>query len=163
VNEGCNVESVQTVFDKMFKPFYIRHVRLQTLLPHPSSTLFELLQAEHCHAHGIKKEVDGQNVRCNGKPSRSVSYFLCLQGAHIVVVHEAVLASGTDRASNMATRKAASAALDALAVDPEFMSRVCDCRAKQAGKKALNKMQLGYEDDADALAVENALTTRDGD
>ncbi|KAI0698923.1 hypothetical protein BC835DRAFT_1333420 [Cytidiella melzeri] len=143
VTEAYDIQAVKVVFDKVFKPFYVRHVRLQTLSPHPTTTLYQLFQAEHCHAHSIRKEVDGQTIHCH------------------VIVHENVLASGTDRASNMATRKAASAALDALAKNPGFVSRVCDCRASQSGKKAQNKTQLGYEDEVDALAVENALTMAD--
>ena len=56
------------------------------------------------------------------------------------------MASGTDRASNMAARKAAIAALDVLSGDPGFVSRICDCRANNVGKKAQNKAQLGYDE-----------------
>ncbi|KAI0091960.1 hypothetical protein BDY19DRAFT_1027492 [Irpex rosettiformis] len=139
VSEKFNIHSVQPIFDKVFKPFYLRHIRLQTLSPHPTTTLFELFQAEHCHAHRIRKEVHGRNVYC------------------YVVVHETDIASGTDRGSNMAARKAAIAALDVLSDDPGLVSRICDCRAGSTGKKVQNKAQLGYEDEVETRGVEHAL------
>ena len=56
------------------------------------------------------------------------------------------MASGTDRASNMAARKAAIAALDVLSRDPAFVSRVCDCKANNVGRKIQNRAQLGYDE-----------------
>lgn len=54
-------------------------------------------------------------------------------------------------------RKAANISLDFLNADPDFMARVCDCRASQSSKKAQRKAQLGYEDEEDAKLVERAL------
>ena len=57
----------------------------------------------------------------------------------IVVVHGHTLSTASDPLSNSALRKAAMAALDVLAEDPAFMSRVCDCRTKRQDKKAQMK------------------------
>ena len=56
-----------------------------------------------------------------------------------MVVHGLTLSTASDPLSNSALRKAAMAALDVLAEDPTFMSRVCDCRAKRQTKKAQMK------------------------
>ncbi|KAI0347065.1 ribonuclease III [Trametopsis cervina] len=136
ISAGYDIGAVQTVFNKICKPFYLRHIRLQTLSPHPATTLLQLFQAEHCQSHSIQKEADDLNITC------------------AVVVHGIRLADGTDRSSNIATRKAASAALDALAGDPGFMSRNCDCRVNPSGAKVQKQSDLGYDDEANTPAVE---------
>ena len=67
----------------------------------------------------------------------------------VVWVHDTVLASAVDVTTNASMRQAANAALDALADDPEFISRNCDCKAQRSGKKAqkTHAKQAGYEDD----------------
>lgn len=74
----------------------------------------------------------------------------------IVVIHDTVLASGEDKLANTASRKAATAALDALSADPGFVSRICDCKSTQSDKKAQNKSKLGYEEAVDSPVVANA-------
>lgn len=57
-----------------------------------------------------------------------------------------MLASAVDSISNVALRKAAMAALDALADDPGFITRVCDCRATRQSNKAQTKADKTVRD-----------------
>ena len=65
-----------------------------------------------------------------------------------VVLHGVVLASAVDVTTHASMRKAANAALDALASDPGFAARHCDCKAQRSNKKARKGQakQAGYED-----------------
>lgn len=56
-----------------------------------------------------------------------------------VVVHEVILASGVDPSPIFAARRASFEALDALEGDPQFMARLCDCRAKAEQRKAAKR------------------------
>ncbi|THH00410.1 hypothetical protein EW026_g2116 [Hermanssonia centrifuga] len=116
VDDSYKNNGVQIFFDNHLKPFYDHHIRLQTLSDHPNKTLTEIFHAESCQNHSIVKEMVGTTLRCD------------------VLVHDVVLASGTDTLSNAALRKAAMGALDALANDPSFMTRVCDCRTSRVDK-----------------------------
>lgn len=75
----------------------------------------------------------------------------------LVMIHDTCIAVGTDKASNMAKRKAAMAALDVFANDSSIFARICDCKTAQRSKQEQEQAKLGYEDEEDALAVENAL------
>lgn len=46
-----------------------------------------------------------------------------------VICHDTILASSVDTTLPLATRRSCYMALDALGGDPEFLDRVCDCRA----------------------------------
>ncbi|EMD41084.1 hypothetical protein CERSUDRAFT_131598, partial [Gelatoporia subvermispora B] len=143
VSDGFSEANIVNFFDNVFRPFYDRHIRLQTLSQHPKKTLFELMQAEGCQEHGIVKEVEGNVVRAD------------------VVVHDVVLASATDPSTVAAVRRASLWALDALEGDPDFVARTCDCGSKPSKKKqkALEQAMAaaGYgDDDEDMLAVESA-------
>ena len=61
-----------------------------------------------------------------------------------MVLHDVVVASAVDVVTNASMRKAANAALDALAGDPGFVARTCDCKAQRSGKRTQAK-QAGYE------------------
>lgn len=52
-----------------------------------------------------------------------------------MVVHDVILAAGVDPSPTFAARRASFEALDALEGDPNFMSRLCDCRAKAEQRK----------------------------
>ncbi|KAI0939123.1 hypothetical protein AcV5_000626 [Taiwanofungus camphoratus] len=134
VSEGFSETGVAKFFDNVIKPFYDRHIRLQTLSGHPNTTLFAIFDASRCHQHQLVKEAEGvRGVRCD------------------VVVHDIILASAMDATASSAMRRASLSALDALDGDPDFMTRTCDCRTLQHSKKHKNqKAKLGYEDDADA-------------
>jgi endoribonuclease Dicer len=67
-----------------------------------------------------------------------------------------------------AAKRAAVYALDAIEGDPEFITRMCDCRAKtqakKAHKKALKQMLASLQEKSeDREAVEKVLTVVDGD
>lgn len=64
----------------------------------------------------------------------------------IVLVHGIELASATNTSSSLVIRKVATAALDALQGNPDFMSRTCDCKTSQDSKRQFSSAQLGYED-----------------
>ncbi|KIP10639.1 hypothetical protein PHLGIDRAFT_494339 [Phlebiopsis gigantea 11061_1 CR5-6] len=119
---------VDAFFRKVLQPFYARHIRVHTLAAHPSKALFELLQAEGCQQHAMRK-----------RPA---------EGGTLseVVLHSVVVASAVDVTTHASMRKAANAALDALASDPGFVARTCDCKAQRSGKKAQKAKQAGYED-----------------
>ncbi|CCM05650.1 uncharacterized protein FIBRA_07880 [Fibroporia radiculosa] len=136
ISDDFQETSVRAFFDGTIKPFYEYHIRLQSLCPHPTTTLFELLQSFGCCQHGIAKEREDYRTRCE------------------VVVHDVVLASALEATSAAATRTVATLALDALDGDPHFMIRTCDCRVSQQSKKArkTQKAQLGYEEDGDISA-----------
>lgn len=62
VCDGYELHGVQRFFDKMFKPFYEHHIHLHTLAQHPTKSLYELLQAEGCQQHSMRKNVIAGNV-----------------------------------------------------------------------------------------------------
>ncbi|EKM59649.1 uncharacterized protein PHACADRAFT_114689 [Phanerochaete carnosa HHB-10118-sp] len=130
VSDRFGTQGVKTFFQKVLRPFYDRHIRLHTLAPHPGTSLFEFLQAEGCQQHAMRKTNLGKEVRSE------------------VVIHDIVLASAAEPTSNLSVRKAALAALDALASDPGLIARTCDCKTQKVGsqgKKTQKKMQqLGY-------------------
>ncbi|KAF9820990.1 hypothetical protein IEO21_00967 [Rhodonia placenta] len=130
ISDEFSEEGVAKFFERGLKPFYDQHVRLQSLCPHPTTTLFELLQSHGCQTHRISKEKNQTLVRCT------------------VIVHGVTLAIAEDALSSAAARAVALSALDALDRDPDFMTRTCDCRTVQQSKKAkkVQKEQLGYEE-----------------
>lgn len=65
------------------------------------------------------------------------------------MLHDVVLAGAIDTTANASMRRAANAALDALANDPGFVARNCDCKAQRSGNKTQKTQarQAGYEVD----------------
>jgi len=120
------------LFDRVLKPFYDKHITLNTLSHHPTKILFELLQAQGCQQFGITKDRNDGLTRCH------------------VVVHEIILASGEDMTHVFAARLAALFALDALEGDADFMTRTCDCRTHMVHKKV--RKRSAFEQ-----VLENAL------
>lgn len=59
----------EALFDNVLKPFYDRHIRLQTLSHHPTKVLFELFQAQGCRQFAIQKEKNESATRCHGEIS----------------------------------------------------------------------------------------------
>ncbi|KAJ3811921.1 hypothetical protein F5876DRAFT_88014 [Lentinula aff. lateritia] len=95
-------------FDKVFKPFYDRHITLQTLSHHPTKILFELLQRKGCEKFSLVKESNG----------------------YLVLVHDVILASTQDEVGISGAKVASSIGLYALEGDPGFLARTCDCWKK---------------------------------
>lgn len=71
VSDQFGTQGVGAFFQKILQPFYERHIRLHTLATHPSKSLFELLQADGCQQHTMRKINLGKEVRSEGKRSRS--------------------------------------------------------------------------------------------
>ncbi|KAJ4482678.1 hypothetical protein C8R41DRAFT_922061 [Lentinula lateritia] len=95
-------------FDKVFKPFYDRHITLQTLSHHPTKILFELLQRKGCEKFSLVKE----------------------SNEYLVLVHDVILASTQDEVGISGAKVASSIGLYALEGDPGFLARTCDCWKK---------------------------------
>lgn len=131
VSDHFNTDGVDTFFKKVLQPFYERHIRLHTLATHPSKSLFELLQAEGCQQHTIRKTSITKGTRSE------------------VIVHEQILAGAEAKTPNLALRRAATAALDVLTNNPDWMSQTCDCKSHKSdskGKRTQKKeRQQGYE------------------
>ena len=56
-----------------------------------------------------------------------------------MVCHGFVLGTASDATYNLASRRSSFLALDALENDPEFMTRVCYCRALSDARKAAKR------------------------
>ncbi|GAW07656.1 Dicer-like protein 1 [Lentinula edodes] len=95
-------------FEKVFKPFYDRHITLQTLSHHPTKILFELLQRKGCEKFSLVKE----------------------SNEYLVLVHDVILASTQDEVGISGAKVASSIGLYALEGDPGFLARTCDCWKK---------------------------------
>lgn len=124
VSDGFKLTGAQAMYDTLLRPFYDQHISLKTLSHHPTKILFELFQSQGCQAFEITKHIDehdGELIRCE------------------VVVHNVILAAGVDQSQNFAARRASFEALDALEGDPDFMSRLCDCRSKAEQRKAAKR------------------------
>ena len=71
----------------------------------------------------------------------------------IVIVHEIILAASTEASSTAAARAASVNALDALEGDAGFLSRVCDCRARNSRKRRMTIEEM------EELTVETVLNS----
>ncbi|KAJ7591157.1 hypothetical protein C8J56DRAFT_1003709 [Mycena floridula] len=113
LDDDCGVVGVQKFFDKILKPFFDHHVTLKNISRHPNKILGELLQSKGCHQLEIVKEEKKYTVNC------------------LVLVHDIVLASSIGATAESAVRNASFHALDALAGDPGFLTKTCDCRTQR--------------------------------
>jgi len=136
------------------KPFYDKHITIQTLSHHPTKVLFELFQAQGCQQFEITKDKDDNIIRCHGEIC-SV-FFEIISCRCPVLVHDVILSSGEDTTPTSAARQASLLALDAIEGDAEFMTRTCDCkthnqkrlRKKSSFEEALERaLAEGVEDD----------------
>ena len=62
-----HITEKDATFDTVLKPFFERHIRLQTLSDHPNTTLTDLFHAMGCQQHSVVKEADGATVRYDGE------------------------------------------------------------------------------------------------
>ncbi|KAF8913820.1 hypothetical protein CPB84DRAFT_1832684 [Gymnopilus junonius] len=132
ISDNFSPIGAESLFDNILKPFYDKHITLQTLAHHPTKLLFELLQAQGCQQFGITKEKSENLICC------------------YVLVHDIILASADDVTPTSAARQASLLALDAIEGDPNFMTRTCDCRTHLTYKKL--KKKSAFEE-----ALERAL------
>ena len=79
ISDDFTEPGVVNFFDSALKPFYDRHIRMQTLSLHPTSTLFDLLYSYGCQQHQMIKEEDTRPRRCH---STHASYDAsCISGS----------------------------------------------------------------------------------
>ncbi|KAI0035664.1 hypothetical protein K488DRAFT_42913 [Vararia minispora EC-137] len=142
ISDNFNPEGCITFYDRILKPFFDKHVTLQTLAHHPTKTLFELFQTYGCQRFEMLRE----QVAIEIEPGRLVTGTQCE-----IIVHDVVLARGEDMTSANAAKRTSIYALDALEGDAGFMTRTCDCRAqtqaKRSQKKALERALFGFDDE----------------
>jgi len=136
ISDNFSPIGAEALFDNVLKPFYDKHITLQTLSHHPTKILFELVQAQGCQQFTITKDKEGAGYRCS------------------VLVHDVVLAMADDSSTAVAARQASYYALDALEGDAGFMTRTCDCRTNSTPKKAMKKADF-------EKALENELKVDD--
>lgn len=67
ISDNFDPIGAEALFDNVLKPFYDKHITLQTLSHHPTKILFELLQAEGCQNFEVVKDRDESVNRCHGK------------------------------------------------------------------------------------------------
>ncbi|KAJ3736470.1 hypothetical protein DFJ43DRAFT_1052289 [Lentinula guzmanii] len=108
VSDQYTPVGAEAFFDKVFKPFYDRHITLQTLSHHPKKILFELIQSKGCENYSLDKE----------------------SNEYLVLVHDVVLASTQDETGISGAKVASCIGLYALEGDPGFLTRTCDCWKK---------------------------------
>lgn len=158
ISDNFDPVGAETLFDNVLKPFYDKHITLQTLSHHPTKILFELLQAQGCQNFELTKDKDESVNRCHGMQFISLRLLIHFLIKNLVVVHDVILVSAEDSSPTSAARLASFLALDALEGDADFMTRTCDCRThiqqkkgrqKSEFEKALEKALAGEGDDAD--------------
>ncbi|KAJ3766364.1 hypothetical protein FB446DRAFT_794179 [Lentinula raphanica] len=105
VSDEYSPVGAEAFFDKVFEPFYNRHITLQTLSHHPTKTLFEFIQSKGCGNFSLVKEAN----------------------EYLVLVHDVVLASTQDENGISGAKVVSSISLCALEGDPGFLARTCNC------------------------------------
>lgn len=66
VAENFNIGGAKLIFERLLKPFFERHITLETMTQHPTQILFERVHAIGCRSVGtIKKEEFGR-YECAG-------------------------------------------------------------------------------------------------
>ncbi|KAF5369839.1 hypothetical protein D9758_001134 [Tetrapyrgos nigripes] len=139
LSDNFSPDGAENFFTNVLRPFYEKHIRLQTLSHHPSKVLFELLQAKGCHQSRIVREKDET----------------------LVLVHDVVLASAPDTTTMSATRYASMLALDALEGEADFLQRTCNCweSGKQFREWAIERQKAVFEE---MIASEQRVNEPDG-
>lgn len=69
VSDNFSPVGSEAFFDRVLKPFFDKHITLQTLSHHPTKVLFELFQSQGCQDFEMVKEVMG--VDCNNHTAAS--------------------------------------------------------------------------------------------
>lgn len=63
ISDNFSPVGAESLFDNVLKPFYDKHITLQTLSHHPTKILFELLQAQGCHEFELTREKVSKIIR----------------------------------------------------------------------------------------------------
>ena len=76
VSDDYNITGAERFFEEVLKPFFERHIRLQTLSDHPNTTLTDLFHSGGCQQHSVVKQAEANVVRCDGERTSSDSQLL---------------------------------------------------------------------------------------
>ncbi|KAF5317594.1 hypothetical protein D9611_014873 [Ephemerocybe angulata] len=94
ISDKFSPVGAEAFFDNVLRPFFDKHITLQTLTHHPTKTLFELIQAHGCQLMKITKD-----PKCEGAT---------------IKLHEETLSSATGPSPPLAARQASIRALEAI-------------------------------------------------
>ncbi|TFK28818.1 hypothetical protein FA15DRAFT_664885 [Coprinopsis marcescibilis] len=133
ISDDFSPVGIEAFFDNVLRPFFDKHITLQTLTHHPTKTLFEVVQSYGCQMLKFTKD---------NKPKEGLT--MCQ-----ISIHDTELASASDRFPTMAARKASVLALAKVRSESEIFVRVCDCRA--SGKRKGGVLGKGFEHALSAL------------
>lgn len=140
ISDNFGLEGCTKFYDRVLRPFFDKHISMQTLTHHPTKTLFELFQTYGCQRFEVQRRQElvelGGDVPVLGTVCE-------------MIVHDIILARGADTTSANAAKRVSLYSLDALEGDPGFMSRTCDCRLQSQAKKAQKKAVEKFLDDLD--------------
>ncbi|CAK5262729.1 unnamed protein product [Mycena citricolor] len=103
ISDDFSSEGVEAFFAAVLKPFYDKHITLNTLPKHPMETLADIVRAQKC--------LDLE-MRVRRRDSAKA-------------IHSVVLGSGSAGRTSVATRNACCEAISALEKDPDYIRRAC--------------------------------------
>lgn len=138
ISDNFSPVGAEAFFDNVLRPFFDKHITLQTLTEHPTKTLFELVQAHGCQAMKITRDnVKSGVTRCSGK----LQTFLTRASGNnsprfAVIIHEEVVASDEGPTPTSAARSVSMLALEAIKEDTNVLWKICDCRSRAKDKNA---------------------------
>ncbi|CAK5275583.1 unnamed protein product [Mycena citricolor] len=119
ISDDFSSEGVEAFFAAVLKPFYDKHITLNTLPKHPMETLADIVRAQKCLDLEMRVPAEGQ---CE------------------IMIHSVVLGSGSAGRTSVATRNACCEAISALEKDPDYIRRVCNCLRQADTKEARRKL-----------------------
>lgn len=67
VSEDFSEVGTDAFFHGALRPFFDRHIRMQSLSLHPNIGLYEWFQAEGCQEHEIVKTLEDSQTKCEGE------------------------------------------------------------------------------------------------
>ncbi|KAF8322084.1 hypothetical protein DL93DRAFT_2051002 [Clavulina sp. PMI_390] len=155
VLDNFNSKGTERMYQKVLKPFFERHISLDTLAHHPTKVLFEMFQGRGCQSFEIQEAPKGgKDAEGNEIPE--------------VIVHDVIVASTVDTTLSLATRRSCYMALDAIAGDPGLLDNLCECRAiataaREAKRKALKAQKSGDAPTAAGTNTEEAAASASGE
>lgn len=139
ISDNFSPVGAEAFFDNVLRPFFDKHITLQTLTEHPTKTLFELVQAHGCQAMKITRDnVKSGVTRCSGESQHSPRGHGGITGhtRFAVIIHEEVVASDEGSTPTSAARSVSMLALEAIKEDTNVLWKICDCRSKAKDKNA---------------------------
>ncbi|KAF6762700.1 hypothetical protein DFP72DRAFT_1060951 [Ephemerocybe angulata] len=137
ISDKFSPVGAEAFFDNVLRPFFDKHITLQTLTHHPTKTLFELIQAHGCQLMKITKD-----PKCEGATTCHVK------------LHEETLSSATGPSPPLAARQASIRALEAIKEGTVVLSRICDCRGRAKDKNTW--MAQGFNQALSSLIEERS-------